>query len=272
MNKFKIVIMLGFCLLIMTSVTCTSVLAKEDVSSDNYNDIICQQVSELIGVPEESIQTVKLQNSTTESIFKFKEDNENDRALEVVSERNGVIEKKLIFPKIVIDGELINSFDYAEMLWENSNDEYGIMPTDAHIPITNLVDTTLNISCYYSSWKINLAAPLVYTPKSVYFSWTSNNSSVYINDVDVFFFAIGEYYCKNPYGSLGYDKRVDFEVYKVRPDKGVSYGDWAQAMDDNYGLMCTHYLDHTGAVGYSINYTVNGTTRYDRSSQTVFSK
>ena len=148
--------MLGFCLLIMTSVTCTGVLAKEDVSSDNYNDIICQQVSELIGVPEESIQTVKLQNSTTESIFKFKEDNENDRALEVVSERNGVIEKKLIFPKIVIDGELINSFDYAE--------------------------------------------------------------------------------------------------------------------DDNYGLMCTHYLDHTGAVGYSINYTVNGTTRYDRSSQTVFSK
>lgn len=95
---------------------------------------------------------------------------------------------------------------------------------------------------------------------------------MYIEDITVYFTAIGDYYRINPYGSMGYETRVDFEVYEMYPAKGTAYGDWAQAMDDNYGLMCNDLTVHGGFAEYSVNYYVNNVKHYDNGVTTVFSK
>ena len=86
------------------------------------------------------------------------------------------------------------------------------------------------------------------------------------------FDAKGDYWRINPLTDMGYEKYVSFDIYEVNPTEGVAYGDWGDAMDDNYGLVCTDYFEHGGNIWYSINYTVNGVTRYDTYSWTPFGK
>lgn len=223
-EKSRNLLVMGFVAVMSASIlTAFNASAKAvDVNQNNYQEIIKQQVTELNGVGAEDMKVIELGDDSSVSTQNINDTGE--RALEVVTETDGVIEHKIIILKRVVGNELVNSFTYAEEMLDDTGD-YGVMPM-ADVPFY-LTDTTLNTSSYY---KIN------------------------------------------PYTNMGFEKRTDFEIYKQYPTKGTVYGDWAQAMNDNYGLMCNNLTVHGGRVGYSINYTVNGVTKYDRGSRTLFGK
>ena len=256
MKRFKKVI--SICLIAIMSVSTMSVgaFAASDVKTTHltYDEQIMQQIEKLTGYDTENakIVTVNSESTLTRQVS-------TEKAVKIEKD-DGVI---LIVPKIANeDNEVVDSFEYAES---------KVMTRDSHFPVTHLVDLTVNMSAYYNSRYIgNLQVGWLFTPKSMYFSWNSNNSTARVDDIAVKFDAKGNYWKINPLTNMGYEKYVSFDIYKVLPTEGVSYGDWEDAMNDNYGIACTDYFEHGGNIWYSINYTVNGVTRYDTYSWTPF--
>ena len=230
------------------------------ITQNNYQEIIKQQAAELAGVAADDMQVVELGGNGSVSTQSINDSNE--LVLEVVTETDGLVEHKIIIPKLVVGNELVNSFAYAEEMLDNMDD--GIMPMDAHIPFPfeKATDAVFNVSCYYYVTHTGIGSDPLFTPKSLYFSWNSENSGVDVEDVDIYFDCNGYYYRLNPYASMGYEKQANFSVYKWQPEKGVAYGDWAQAMDDNYALLCSA-PEQCGLMDYSMTYIVNGIRYYE---------
>lgn len=229
--------------------------SEVEMTTLTYDEQIMEQVEDLTGFDTENAEIVTVNNSTARNRSATTE-----KAVKI-EKNDGVI---LIVPKISNEAnEIVNSFDYAATKPQTR---------DSHFQVTHLVDMTINMSAYYNqtfNWDQIMT---LYTPKSMYFSWNSDVSSAYINDIAVKFDAKGDYWRINPLTDMGYEKYVSFDIYEVNPTEGVAYGDWGDAMDDNYGLVCTDYFEHGGNIWYSINYTVNGVTRYDTYSWTPFGK
>lgn len=259
MKKARKLLVMGITMILSVGIFTALHAGAEEltVTQNNYQEIIKQQAAELAGVAADDMQVVELGGNGSVSTQSINDSNE--LALEVVTEIDGLVEHKIIIPKLVVGNELVNSFAYAEEMLNNMGD-YGVMPMDADVPFY-LIDTVLNVSCYYNKTTYVLGNNPLFTPKSLYFSWTSEHSGVDVEDVDVYFDCNGDYYRLNPYASMGYEKQANFSVYKWQPEKGVAYGDWAQAMDDNYALLCSD-PGHCGIMDYSITYIVNGTRHY----------
>jgi hypothetical protein len=227
--------------------------AEENINL-TYEQQIFNQVEELTGIETEKAEIITVENN----IASARKSN-SEKAIKIEID-DGVI---VIVPKIANeDNEVVNSFEYAES---------KAMTRDSHFPVTHLVDLTVNMSAYYNSRYIgNTQVGWIFTPKSMYFSWNSNNSTARVDDIAVKFDAKGDYWKISPLTDMGYEKYVSFDIYEVLPTEGVAYGDWEAAMNDNYGIACPDYMEHGGNIWYSINYTVNGVTRYDTYSWTPF--
>ncbi len=225
-----------------------------NITLNNYETKIFNEIEKLSGYNTDNAEIVELKNTnsmnkniTTEKAIKIDVD-------------DGVI---IIVPKISENNEILNSFDYAKN---------KLMTRDSNFQVTHLVDMIINMSCLYNSTYDWNQLVRLYTPKGMYFSWTSNNSTAGVEDILIKFDANGDYWKINPLTNMGYEKYVSFDIYEVDPTESIVYGDNEAAMNDNYGLVLTDYFNHGGNISYSINYTVNGVTRYDRYSWVPFSK
>lgn len=257
MKKFKKVISVCLTTALLISTMSIGAMASSDAKTTSltYDEQIIQQVEKLTGYDTENaeIVTVNNENSSNRSVS-------NEKAIKIEKD-DGVV---LIVPKVSNESnEIVNSFEYAATKRQTR---------DSNFQVTHLVDMTINMSAYYNQTFIWDEIMTLYTPKSMYFSWNSDVSSAYVNDIAVKFDAKGDYWKISPLTDMGTEKYVSFDIYEVKPTKGVAYGDWAAAMNDNYGLVCTDYFEHGGNIWYSINYTVNGVTRYDTYSWTPFGK
>lgn len=252
--KKIIAMVLATMLAISTINISTFALENDTVANSSFETTIVKEVKELTGLSFNDYEIVTLDNVLATDKVMIKE-----TAIKIAHD-DGVT---IIIPKISDEETIVNSFDYAKSV---------ILRDGSHVTAPHLVGMTVNISAYYNavfSWGL---WSNIYTPKSVYFSWSSSNSTARIDDIAVKFDANGDYWKINPLTDIGYEKYVSFDVYKINPTKGVSYGDWAAAMNDNYGLVCTDYWNHGGNIWYGMNYTVNGVTRYESCSWQPFGK
>lgn len=219
------------------------VLADDSLIRANEDFGIIEEVSVLSGIPKDKIEVV----------------NTGDENRKILKVKNSLGEGYIV-PMIKVGDSLVNSFEYAETTTQ---------PNGVLIPVKHLVDVTINIFALFNESSAAGNSGKLYTPKGVNFYWLSNNSTAYINDIGVTFEAKGDYWKINPRTPMNTERYVKFEVYKQMPAKGTSYGDSAAAMNDNYGIDPTTPLPG-GTVVYSINYTVNGVTKYDTYMWTVF--
>lgn len=220
-----------------------------------YEQQIMEQVEEMTGFETEDAEIVTVSNGNSLSRSTTVE-----KAIKITQD-DGVV---IIVPKITnANNDVVNSFSYAET---------KPMSRSTSFEVTHLVDMTINFSCFYNQEYFWEEGVTLYTPKSIYFSWNSDESSAKVDEIEVTFDANGDYWKIDPLTDLGYEKYVSFEVSKTNPKEGISYGDWGDAMNDNYGIACTNYFDHGGNIWYSLEYTVNGVTRYDTYSWTLFGK
>lgn len=257
MKKFKKIIVMSLVCVLTLSLLCCGVSAdvkSKDITLDNYEEIIFDEIERISGYNTDNAEIIELNNTNilTKSVA-------IEKAVKVTTDEGIVI----IVPKIAENDEIVNSFDYTRN---------KLMTRDLDFQVTHLVDVVINMSCLYNqtyNWSELIG---LYTPKGMYFSWTSNNSTASVRDILIKFDANGDYWKINPLTDMGYDRYVSFDIYEVNPTEGVVYGDNAAAMDNNYGLVFTDYFNHGGNISYSINYTVNGVTRYDDYSWIPFGK
>ncbi len=220
------------------------VLADDSLIRANEDFGIIEEVSVLNGIPKDKIEVV----------------NTGDENRKILKVKNSLGEGYIV-PMIKVGDSLVNSFEYAETTTQ---------PNGVLIPVKHLVDVTINIFALFNKTAIYGGTDALYTSKGVSFYWLSDNNTAYINDIHVLFDTKGDYFKINPLTSMNRKEYVRFEVYKQLPIKGTSYGDSTAAMNDNYGVNPEPNNGEGGNIAYSINYTVNGVTRYDTYSWDVF--
>ncbi|MDO4296400.1 MAG: hypothetical protein Q4D90_09630 [bacterium] len=240
----------------LSSITSLASTAENKTSVDwnNYQQKIIEEVRELTGIVDGSVEIVTLDNKTRMGSIV------EETAIKI--SENG--KDTFIIPKIVEDTEVINSFQYAIQALRRRDNSWKL---------THLVDMTVNFTCYYNQ-RYDFSSGTLYTPKGVAFSWTSNNSTASINNIKIKFSTNGDYWKLSPLTSMGYEKYTEFVIEKNNPGKGVTYKNTNNAMNSNYAIVCTlaDIEGHGGNLWYEMTYTVNGNSIYDDYSFLVFSK
>lgn len=230
---------------------------------DTYFNQILEEVADMIDVSSDLAQIIELNSelpatrgnsATGQKAIRFDIQKQNEPTV-----------TRTVIPYIVVNDELINSFDFAQASVQARNISQ----------LVNLVDLSVIVDAYYG---IQVTSPPVtefigelYRPESLYVQWISNRSDVSVDDIYAQFWAYG-YLWEFSYTpqDLHQLKEANFEVYKTNPVEGQSYGDWAAAFPSNRGLYCPD-INMGGILRYSINYRVgNANPQYDTYSWTLW--
>ncbi len=237
------------------------------ISSDTVNMIIEQSKKES-GLPDKDFSLVGnniVKTNTIDSQFMLQSIEEDE---------NKNIALTTIIPyKILEDGEMLNSFQYAY------NIANKLAPQAKVTVPTTFVDVTITVITYYAAYQCKDWA-WVYRHAGIEAYWSSSNSTVSVSNMLVRYDTKGDLYEYPTVVEKGvsnstclqrdYFKRSS--INKSNPTKGTIYIDGNNTMPYNRVVYCSNFFEHRGLIYLKLNYRANGTSYVHDRSYYVYTK
>lgn len=235
------------------------------IEQQNYVSAIMEQVKEQGNYSDNEIANAKIINAdifTGINPFSSNEEKSSDKFIEICTIENNMLKKEVIMPsKITENGDIMNSFAYAQQLPETSK--------DFSIHDYQFTDAIVYVTVYYGFWQdITLTYTNYYQPFGITTRWTTITPGVQINNLYLDFTSTG-LECYN-YGDFSPVPGIGIATYvsainKGYPTENTVYTDWSGMMPDDRCLALTKSGSlpdgHAGRVHASISYNVNGTAK-----------
>ncbi|WP_062106810.1 hypothetical protein [Bacillus niameyensis] len=240
---------------------------NNNLSAETINEIIEQskKESELTDKDFHLVSNENARIMANESTFILESIDKN--------ENGDVIQTSILPYKILENGEMVDSFQYA--LNQGSN----ISPQATNTTPTKFVDVTITVITSFAMYRDIYFSP-VYRHAGIEAYWSSSNSTVKVSNMLVRYDTRGDLY---EYPSVvnngvrnstplqkNYFKRS--QISRSNPVKGTVYIDGNNTMPYNRVVSLTSYLDHKGLIYLKLNYVANGKTYEHDRSYTVYTK
>jgi len=197
--------------------------------------------------------------------------------LESVTANNETAVTTIVPYKVDTNENLVNSFEYLSKI--NAQNQDVIKPMDTSEVPTTFVDVTLTVRTYYAHYFSWTNVANFYRHAGIEAWWSSNNSTVSVSNMRVWYDTAGELYkypdCIDK--PLSETKVQDYyfirsSIEQSNPTKGNVYIDGNHTMPLDRVVLLTDYFNHGGLIYLKLDYSVNGKSRSDERSYYVYSK
>lgn len=200
-------------------------------------------------------QAIEMNDNTDWSSYNFTvitlEDNKRNldlgtKVIQGESIEDGITTLTTIIPyKILEDGEMVNSFEYAECQGR----------TVAQ-PEFLFVDTTVKVNVYYNEITSLETGLTYYRHLGADVMWTSTNTTASVSKLHLNYDSVGDL-CDENYNYIEYSYAISTVIDKTNPVKNECYAQ-SNMMSSDRWLRCRNYDEHGGLVHIELDYTVNG--------------
>lgn len=258
---FSIIVALTLILPVVFSNT-LAVKADEvnnNLSAETINEII-EQAKKESELTDKEFHLVSNENAGIMS-------NESTFMLESVDiNENGDVIKTSILPyKVLENGEMIDSFEYAI--------------TAKNTTPTTFVDVTITVITHYAAYQDPYWS-WVYRHAGIEAYWSSNNSTVRVKNMLVRYETKGDLYAYPDVVNDGVrnspllqrDYWIRSQISQSSPVKGTVYIDGNNTMPLNRVVYMSHYFEHKGLIYLKLDYDANGKSYSHDRSYTVYGK
>lgn len=269
MKKFLSILLSMILSIAYVSIPISASEEIETTQSEIKNSIINQskEISGLSGDFNIVSTTSTLSTRSTNSI----NSNANELVLQsnVQQDDENCIHTAIIPYKILENGKLINSFEYANTIAPRATNQNPVQFVD--VTVTVLTHYAL-YQCYDFYW--------VYRHSGIEAYWSSSNSSATVSKMLVRYESCGDLYAYPDVVNNGItnstrlqkDYFISSEINQSNPIKGTTYRDANHTMPTNRVIYCCDYMLHGGLIYLQCSYKVNGTSYTHDVSYYVYSK
>lgn len=247
-------------------------VSAEDTTAETgvtKEEIILQQalaIDSKINQADTSFKVVSLNNSGMSTRANVDTEDKAIQKIENVDGEGRKLKVTTIFPyKVLPNGEMISSFDYAPVQARNK------------VPTTSkFVDVSVTTTVYYFNDFTDMGATQFYRHDGIEAYWSCNEGNATVesvSDMYIKYDTCGDLYrypecLTQPLESTLVQNNyyIKSEIHKVNPVKSRTYANRNNAMPTNRVVHFTSYWEHGGVVYVKLTYQARGKTyTHDRS-------